>query len=71
MATAVMCDNAVTLACEEEHLVFPIVGVEGPAMGEGDYLAGWVAPVLVVDIGPVFKREDGHVVNDGNVALLW
>jgi hypothetical protein len=58
VAAAVMRDDAVALCAEEEHLGVPGVGVEGPAVGEGDGLAG--APVLVIDGGSVFGGDGRH-----------
>ena len=58
MAAAVMGDAAVAMGGEEEHLVFPSIGAEGPAVAEDDGLS--VAPVFVIDGGSVFGGDGVH-----------
>ena len=41
-------------------MVLPIVAVQGPAMGESDDGAVFVAPVFVVEVVAVAELEDGH-----------
>lgn len=69
MTTAVVSDTAVTFGGKEEHLAFKVIGVERPAMREGDNLSGWVAPVLVEDGGLVFGSDEGHFVK--SVVRCW
>ncbi len=58
MAATVMGDHAEAVLREEQHLAVPGVGVERPAMREGYDRA--FAPVLVVDLRPVFRRNCCH-----------
>jgi len=53
--------KAVTVIGEEEHLVFPIIAVEGPAVGEDDRFTGWVSPIFIEDLGRVFGNDERHV----------
>ena len=48
VAAAVVRDDAVAVTEEEQHLVVPVVGGEGPAVAEDDGLT--LAPILVVDL---------------------
>ena len=58
MAAAVMGDAAVAAGGQKEHLVFPGIRAERPAMAEDYGLSA--APVLVVDLRAVFGRDRGH-----------
>src|ERR1017187_5347532 len=55
---AVMADGAESMRGKKDHLVFPRVCAEGPAVTEDDGLTG--APVFVVDGGSVFGCDCGH-----------
>src|ERR1700682_266194 len=55
MAAAVMRDTAETFVGQKNHLVFPGICAERPAMAENDGLS--LAPVLVVDLRAVFGRD--------------
>ena len=55
---AVMADGAESMRGKKDHLVFPRVCAEGPAVAEDDRLTG--APVFVVDGGSVFGCDCGH-----------
>src|SRR3712207_2430137 len=61
MATTVMGDAPVAVAGEEEHLVFPSISRERPAMAEDDRLAP--PPVLVVDLRAVRRGDRVHCVS--------
>ena len=61
VAATVVGDDAVAVVGEEEHLVLPVVAVQGPAMREYYDGAGFVAPIFVVYLGLVFEGEDRHV----------
>ncbi len=50
MAAAVMGDHAIALGCEKQHLRFPAVGTQRPAVAEGHHRAVLRAPVLVVEL---------------------
>ena len=50
MATPVVCDDAVAVLRQEQHLAVPGVGVQWPAVRERHDRA--LAPVLVVDLVP-------------------
>ena len=58
VAAAVVGDAAVAAGGQEQHLVFPGVGAERPAVAEDDRLPG--APVLVVDLRAVFRFDEWH-----------
>jgi hypothetical protein len=60
VTAAVMGDAAVAFGGEEEHLVFPIVGIEGPGVAEEDGFAGGATPVFVEDEGFVFTGDERH-----------
>ena len=58
VAAAVVRDAAVAVRRQEDHLVFPGVGAQRPAVAEDDRLPA--APVLVVDLRAVFGRDRAH-----------
>src|SRR5262245_814282 len=55
VASPVMCDCAEAVLHEKQHLAVPCIGVQRPAVGEGD--DGTLAPVLVVDLGAVLGGD--------------
>src|SRR3954471_22395744 len=55
-----MCDDAIPLIEEVEHLGIPIVGAERPAVVEDDRLRVLRAPILVEDLNAIFGRDGGH-----------
>ncbi len=59
MAAAVVGDHAIALGGQEQHLRFPAVRAQRPAMAEGDDRTVLRAPVLVVQL---------HAVAGGDVA---
>lgn len=60
MPAAVVGDDAVAVVSEEEHLILPIVAVQGPAVAEDHGGIRLVAPILVVDLHTIAEVEDGH-----------
>src|ERR1700674_2098852 len=58
MSAAVMSDHAVSPLEKEHHLSVPVVCRERPAMVEEQRLA--IAPVLVINLGAVFRRDRCH-----------
>jgi hypothetical protein len=58
VTAAIVRDAAEAVLHEEEHLRVPHVGVQRPAVREGDDRAR--APVLVVDGGSVFHSDRAH-----------
>src|SRR5712692_2824882 len=50
--------DAIAVVEEEQHLRVPIIGRERPAVAKHDGLT--FAPVLVVDLRPVFRRNRRH-----------
>src|SRR5438477_2843133 len=58
MAAPVMRDTAIAVGRQEEHLCFPVVGSERPAVAEDDGLP--LAPVFVIDFRAVFGLEGTH-----------
>jgi hypothetical protein len=61
VAAAVVRDDAVPLADEEEQLGVPIVRAQRPAVVEDDGLGVLRPPVLVVDIDAVASSDRGHL----------
>src|SRR6266850_6096304 len=55
MAASVVRDAAVTFGTQKQHLVFPGVRAQRPAMAEDNRLS--FTPVLVVDLRSVFGRN--------------
>src|SRR5713226_1635911 len=60
MAAAVMRDAAISAVGQKQHLVFPGVRAQGPAMAENYRLS--LAPVLIVDLRAVFRPDRRHGV---------
>src|SRR2546422_11474492 len=60
MAAAVMGDAAISTRGQKQHLVFPCVRAERPAMAEDYGLSR--APVLVVDLRAIFCRDCRHKI---------
>ena len=60
MAATIVSDAAVAAIAKEEHLVFPIIAVERPAMREDNDWTSRVAPVLVKNFGLVFGGDERH-----------
>ena len=58
VSAAVMSDATITSLRQEEHLVLEGIRGEGPSMAEHDRLA--LAPVVVVDLRTVFRRDVAH-----------
>lgn len=62
MTATIVCDAMIAVVSKEEHLRFPVIAVQRPAMGEDDGLSGRVSPVLVVDLRLVFGNDERHSV---------
>lgn len=58
VASPVVGDDSVAVFEEEHHLGVPVVGAEGPAVVEHDWLT--VPPVLVEDLGAVIGGNKAH-----------
>ncbi|MNS14787.1 hypothetical protein D3C72_464110 [compost metagenome] len=58
MTATVVGDDPVTLVGEEDHLRFPAVGIQRPAVTEDNRLTG--APVLVVNLDAIAGSESAH-----------
>src|ERR1051325_2539372 len=58
MAAAIDSDATKSVLREEQHLPVPRVGIERPAVREGNYRA--FAPVLVENLRTVFRRDIRH-----------
>ncbi len=58
VATPVMRDHSKPVLKQEQHLAVPRVGIQRPAMGEGDDRTS--TPIFVVDRRPVFAGESVH-----------
>jgi hypothetical protein len=59
MATAIVGDTAIAVGRQEDHLIFPGIGVERPAVTEHDRLP--CSPILVVDPRAVLGGDRAHV----------
>ena len=57
-----MGDAAIAFGRKEEHLRFPAIGCERPALAESDGLTR--SPVLVADLCAVLGGESAHGVLD-------
>src|SRR5205823_11283838 len=60
VAAAVGGDAAVSAGAQKQHLVFPGVGAQRPAMAEDHGLSA--TPVLVIDLRAVLGRDRAHGV---------
>jgi hypothetical protein len=60
VTTSVVGNATIALVGQEEHLVLPVVTVEGPSMGEDDGGTIRRAPYLVVHLDIIFTFEEGH-----------
>ncbi|MNW70606.1 hypothetical protein D3C74_499880 [compost metagenome] len=58
MTATVVGDDPVAVGGQENHLRFPTVGVQRPAVTEDNRLTG--APVLVVNLDAVAGSESAH-----------
>ena len=58
MSAPVMGDAAIAVGGQEHHLGFPAIRAERPAVAEHHRLS--CAPVLVVDLRSVFRRDRAH-----------
>jgi len=59
MPSSVVCDAAVSVGSQEDHLVFPRIGAQRPAVTEDDRLS--IAPVFVIDLRAIFCRDSRHI----------
>src|SRR5262245_65017731 len=60
VAPTVVCDDAIPLREEVEHLSVPVISAQRPAVVEDDRLSGLRAPVLVVDFNAIFGGDGAH-----------
>lgn len=60
MTATVVSDDAEPVVGQKDHLVFPVVAAQRPAMRKGDDWALGVAPVLVEELGSVSQLEIRH-----------
>src|SRR5689334_2137277 len=58
MPSPVMRNDSIADLAEVQHLSFPIVGAERPAVAENDRLSR--APVLVINLRAVFRSDRRH-----------
>src|ERR1051325_4329508 len=58
MAAAIDPDATISVLREEQHLAVPRVGIERPAVREGNYRA--FAPVFVENLRTFFRRDIRH-----------
>src|SRR4029453_6789601 len=63
VAAPVVGDAAISVGSQEEHLIFPGIGRERPAMAEDNGLT--LAPVLVIDLRAVFGGDGTHGTSFG------
>ncbi len=57
-AATTMGDAAIAIGRQVDHLTFPCVGVEGPAVAKHHWLS--CAPVFVINLRTVFRRNCAH-----------
>src|SRR5205807_9848232 len=60
MSAPVVGYDAIAVLEEEQHLRVPIIGRQRPAVAKHDGLT--FAPVLAVDLRPIFRRNCRHVM---------
>src|SRR6266436_1153083 len=60
MSAPVVGYDAIAVLEDEQHLRVPIIGRQRPAVAKHDGLT--FAPVLVVDLRPIFRRNCRHVM---------
>ena len=60
VAATIMGDTAIAVGRQVDHLAFPGIGAERPAVAEDDGLSR--APVLVIDLRTVFGGDRVHVI---------
>src|SRR5207237_10346542 len=60
MAAAIVGDAAISAGAEEDHLIFPGIGAQRPAMAEDDRPPA--SPILVIDLRPIPRRDGAHGV---------
>src|SRR5262249_6607656 len=60
VAAAIVGDDAITFADEVEHLGVPIIGTQRPAVMEHDWLCVPRAPILEINLSPVFGGDRAH-----------
>jgi len=58
MAATIMSNTPIAVGRQIDHLVFPSIAVERPAVAEDDGLSR--APILVVDFCAVFGGDRAH-----------
>src|ERR1700678_4490649 len=58
VAASVMCDDAVAVTEEEQHLRVAVIGRKWPTMGDNEGLT--FAPVFVENFGAVFCFDSAH-----------
>src|SRR5678816_687398 len=58
MSTTVVSDTAVAIVSKEQHLIFPGISSQWPAMTENYRLT--CAPILVINLGSIFRGNERH-----------
>jgi hypothetical protein len=58
MAAAIMGDATIAIGSQKHHLSFPAIRTQGPSVAEYHRLS--CAPVLVIDLHTVFRRNRAH-----------
>ncbi|MND79250.1 hypothetical protein D3C80_709810 [compost metagenome] len=73
MAAAIVRHDAEAALGEEKHLAVPGIGIQRPAVREGDDRAS--PPVFIVDFCAVLGGDRAHcllsVIDGGGERLLW
>ena len=65
MSATIVRNASKAMVCQEEHLRFPVVGIQWPTMREDhDWTVLW-SPNLVVDLSAVLDSVIRHVVELG------
>jgi hypothetical protein len=60
VTAAIVCNAAVTVRGQEEHLVFERIAGQWPAVAEDYWLS--LSPVPVIELRAVFRGDRAHVV---------
>ena len=68
MAAAVVGNAAIPMGAQKQHLIFPGVRAQRPAMAEDHGLS--TAPILVIDLRAVLRRDGVHRLPPSVVAVV-
>jgi hypothetical protein len=68
VTTAIMGNAAIAALSQKQHLIVPGIRAQGPPVAEDHGLS--YTPILVINLGAVFGRNDRHRVTPDEVMNL-